>query len=140
MSINDAVLLTASVASSTIMVLSRRKKKSHGAVSIATSIPLNVRISGLIEYRYTTPRKTFKVSLPFASEGFKGKWSCIKLSCGGWGCAYLCKNSKERVVFKFLWVFESIIEGGLFPTVDTRLLKKIISEAETVKSLNTQIS
>jgi len=139
MSINDAVLLTASVASSTIMVLSgllsRRKKKSHGAVSTVSSIPLNVRINGLMEYRYTTSKETFKVSLPFAPEGFKGEWSCIKLGCGGWGCAYLCKNSEKRVVFKVPLGFESIIEGGIAPTVDTRLLKKIISEAEAVKSL-----
>ena len=68
--------------------------------------------------------------------GFEGKWSCCRLGCGGWGCAYLCTNGKEKAVFKVPRGFESIIEGGQeLPTVHSKMLEKIRHEAEVMSGL-----
>jgi hypothetical protein len=44
------------------------------------------------------------------SAGFEGKWSCCRLGCGGWGCAYLCTNGKEKAVFKTPKGFEKSLK------------------------------
>jgi serine/threonine protein kinase len=80
----------------------------------------------------------FSPSFPrgVVSAGFEGKWSCCRLGCGGWGCAYLCTNGKEKAVFKVPRGFESIIEGGQeLPTVHSKMLEKIRHEAEVMSGL-----
>ena len=66
----------------------------------------------------------FSPSFPrgVVSAGFEGKWSCCRLGCGGWGCAYLCTNGKEKAVFKTPKGFEkSLKKAGSHP----RLLQRI---------------
>lgn len=80
---------------------------------------------------------SFKASLNslMAPRGFEGEWSCCRLGCGGWGCAYKCSRSGVRVVFKVPRGFEALFEGGVPPTVSQGLLEKIYREAEAVSSL-----
>jgi len=67
---------------------------------------------------------------------FSGVWRCVRLGCGGWGCAYLAKQNKRKVVFKVPRGYESIIEEGEYPTVNLKLMKRIVSEAEVIKKLD----
>jgi len=65
-----------------------------------------------------------------------GSWSCIKLGCGGWGCAYLASRNGSRVVFKVPRGYEDIIEKKVRPTVSRNLMERIIREAETIEKLD----
>lgn len=78
-------------------------------------------------------------------DKFVGKWSCCKLGCGGWGCAYLCTRGEEKAVFKVPRGFERIIEEspGMFtPAISKESMdeikQKIIHEAEVISTLNHQ--
>ncbi|MCD6301648.1 MAG: PKD domain-containing protein [Staphylothermus sp.] len=94
------------------------------------------RLQGLVDgYGCLGEGFEVKFSKSIVPKGFEGSWTCCRLGCGGWGCAYKCEQDERVVVFKVPRGFESIIEGGIIPTVDMYLLKKIVSEAETVKSL-----
>jgi len=87
----------------------------------------------------------FSPSFPrgVVSAGFEGKWSCCRLGCGGWGCAYLCTNGKEKAVFKTPKGFEKIIEESWEPPTPlsshlVNILMEVRSEAENVSKLNHQ--
>jgi serine/threonine protein kinase len=65
------------------------------------------------------------------------------LGCGGWGCAYLCTNGKEKAVFKTPKGFEKIIEESWEPPTPlsshlVNILMEVRSEAENVSKLNHQ--
>ncbi|RLE98232.1 MAG: hypothetical protein DRJ63_08015, partial [Thermoprotei archaeon] len=75
---------------------------------------------------------SFKSSL----SGFGGEWCCVKLGCGGWGCVYLAKQNGRWVVFKIPRGYESIIEGEMYPTLDSRLMERIAREAEVIRKLD----
>ena len=51
-----------------------------------------------------------KFSLGIFPLGFEGTWTCCKLGCGGWGCAYLCKRGSEYIVVKVPRGYEQIVE------------------------------
>jgi len=78
--------------------------------------------------------RVFSVELNLPS--FSGVWRCVKLGCGGWGCAYLAEQNGRKVVFKVPRGYESIIEENMCPTVSIKLMKRIISEAKAIKQLN----
>jgi len=136
MNVNDVVLLASSAVSSMVMVLGgllgRRRRRGR----VVGGIPLGVRVSALVEYYRGVSQKTFKVEIPFAPEGFEGIWSCVKLGCGGWGCAYKCEQDDRVVVFKVPRGFEGIVEEGMAPTVSEKLLKRVIEEAVVLSRLN----
>ncbi|MEB3861939.1 MAG: protein kinase [Desulfurococcales archaeon] len=74
-----------------------------------------------------------------APEGYEGSWSCCKLGCGGWGCAYRCSRGGSGngfVVFKVPRGMEGLVEEGVAVTVDERLLKRVVNEASTVSRLS----
>jgi serine/threonine protein kinase len=109
--------------------------------------PMEVCLKGLVTEGLVALYgcKDFKFSPSFpkgvVSAGFEGRWSCCKLGCGGWGCAYLCTNGKEKVVFKVPRGFEEIIEKGWPPPTPlsshlVNILMKVRSEAENVSKLN----
>ena len=73
-----------------------------------------------------------------APEGYEGSWSCCKLGCGGWGCAYRCARpgGGDPVVFKVPRGMEDLLEEGAMQTVDERILERVIDEASTVSRLS----
>ena len=93
-------------------------------------------VSGLVGGYGCTCDSRVELKEPVAPEGFEGEWLCCKLGCGGWGCTYKCEQSGRVVVFKVPRGFESIIEGGLAPTVPERLVKRIIERAEVLRKLD----
>ena len=140
MNVNDIVLLACSTVSSVVMVLGgllgRSRRKQRVVVSAAPSIPLGVRVRGLVEYRHVMSQRTFEVKMPYAPKGFEGSWVCVRLGCGGWGCTYRCEQEGRVAVFKVPRGLESIIEEGEVPTVSEKLLKKVIEEAGVLSKLN----
>lgn len=89
----------------------------------------------------------FKPRFPSGAvpDKFVGEWSCCKLSCGGWGCAYLCTRGKEKAVFKVPRGFERIIEESSgVPTLAIskesmdEIKQKIKHEAEVISTLDHQ--
>ncbi|MEB3861752.1 MAG: protein kinase [Desulfurococcales archaeon] len=83
-------------------------------------------------------KDAYNVELPgfIAPEGYEGSWSCCKLGCGGWGCAYRCSRpGGEPVVFKVPRGMEALLEEGAMQTVDERILERVIDEASTVSRL-----
>jgi len=79
--------------------------------------------------------KTVNLPRDVVPEGFDGEWVCCLLGCGGWGCAYRCGRSGEAAVFKVPRGFESIFESGGIPTVNRKLLERVVEEANTIKAL-----
>jgi len=99
---------------------------------------LSSRVGGLIEgygCLEGSKHRTVNLSRGVAPEGFEGEWVCCLLGYGGWGCAYRCGKGGEVVVFKIPRGFESIIEGGGVPTVNRKLLERVVEEANTIKVL-----
>jgi len=100
---------------------------------------LSSGVSGLVSgYSCVEGYKPRRVSIhrDIAPEGFEGKWDCCLLGCGGWGCAYRCTGSDgESIVFKVPRGFESIFEGGGIPTVNEKLLERVVEKANTLKAL-----
>jgi len=89
----------------------------------------------------------FKPRFPSGAvpDKFVGEWSCCKLGCGGWGCAYLCTRGKEKAVFKVPRGFERIIEessGVPTPAISKKSMdeikQKIKHEAEVISTLDHQ--
>jgi serine/threonine protein kinase len=89
----------------------------------------------------------FKPRFPSGAvpDKFVGEWSCCKLGCGGWGCAYLCTRGKEKAVFKVPRGFERIIEESSgVPTLAIskksmdEIKQKIKHEAEVISTLDHQ--
>ena len=60
----------------------------------------------------------------------------VKLGCGGWGCAYMCKSGDRTVVLKIPKGFEALIEKGEVPTVPQRFMNIIVEKASIISSLN----
>jgi len=79
--------------------------------------------------------RTVSLGRDIAPEGFEGEWVCCLLGCGGWGCAYRCERGGEVAVFKVPRGFESMIEGGVVPTVSMKLMERITEEANTIRAL-----
>jgi len=99
---------------------------------------LSSGVDGLLTgYSCVEGYKPRTVNLPrgVAPDGFDGEWVCCLLGCGGWGCAYRCERSGEAAVFKIPRGFESVIEGSSVPTVDRKLLERVVEEANTIKAL-----
>ncbi len=72
-----------------------------------------------------------------APAGYEGEWRCCRLGCGGWGCAYRCERPSGGgpVVFKVPRGLEALVEEGIAPTLDPRLVERVAKEAEAVASL-----
>ncbi len=81
---------------------------------------------------------TMELPEPIAPQGYEGSWSCCKLGCGGWGCAYRCMRPSggEPIVFKVPRGMEALLEEGTIQTVDEHILERVISEASTVSRLS----
>ena len=60
-------------------------------------------------------------------------WS--KLGSGGWATVYLAKRGDLRVVFKVPRGYESLIEGESIPSIESRVMRKIVSIAKVVSRL-----
>jgi len=129
-----AVTTTVPTAATAVRVRLEKAKVTEELIELL----LSSGVSGLIE-GYGCPEgsrlRAVSLSRVVAPEGFGGEWSCCLLGCGGWGCAYRCERSGEVVVFKVPRGFESIMEGGLIPTVTEKLLKRVVEEANTIKAL-----
>ncbi|MCC6054016.1 MAG: protein kinase [Thermosphaera sp.] len=141
MHLNTATLiyLVGGAVSAAIILACSKRREGPG--------PMEVCLKGLVTEGLVALYgcKDFKFSPSFpkgvVSAGFEGRWSCCKLGCGGWGCAYLCTNGKEKVVFKVPRGFEEIIEKGWSPPTPlsshlVNILMKVRSEAENVSKLN----
>ncbi len=98
---------------------------------------LSTKLRGLIS-GYASSGKVFKtvITSAIAPKGFSGTWSCIKLGCGSWGCAYKCVEGGRVVVFKVPRGLEEIIEGGEVPTVSEDILRRVGTVASAIKELN----
>ncbi len=82
--------------------------------------------------------KAFRAYLPkvILPKGFSNEWLCIKLGCGGWGCAYKYEDrSGTKAVFKVPKGLKGIIEEGELTTMPEELISKVCSRAEAVLNL-----
>ena len=98
---------------------------------------LSTSLGGLVG-GYASSGEVFQavINEVIAPKGFSGTWSCIKLGCGGWGCAYKCVEGRRVVVFKVPRGLEDIIERSEVPTVSEDLLRKVGTVANVIKELN----
>ncbi len=126
-----------------------RKVKNRGRVVTSKSLEISLELirgcynlslkNLIINYGCVKGSKIKVVNLTkeVAPEGYEGSWECCLLGCGGWGCAYLCRGlaDGEEVVFKVPRGLETLFEEGSVPTVDERLLSKIRTEAQLLRSL-----
>jgi len=129
-----AVTTTIPTAATAVRVRLEKAKVTEELIELL----LSSGVSGLIAgYGCPEGSRLRAVNIPsgVAPEGFGGEWSCCLLGCGGWGCAYKCERSGEVVVFKVPRGFESVIEGGVVPTVTEKILKRVVEEANTIRAL-----
>ena len=129
MNINDLIVIGSSIIATMLMISSaltvRRRPTSRVKLKevrptvteakpiIALENLLSNKIVNFVEGYPDVKGRMFKVELPqlIAPKGFERVWECIKLDCGGWGCAYKCRDERGRVVvFKVPRGLESIIE------------------------------
>ena len=67
--------------------------------------------------------------------GFEGAWDVYRIGSGGWATVYLAKRGDLRVVFKVPRGYESLIEGESIPSIESRVMRKIVSIAKVVSRL-----
>ena len=99
---------------------------------------LGKELKGLITGYVADVTKAFRAYLPkvILPKGFSNEWLCIKLGCGGWGCAYKYEDrSGTKAVFKVPKGLEGIIEEGELPTMPEELISKVCSRAEAILNL-----
>ncbi|RLG87582.1 MAG: hypothetical protein DRO18_03085, partial [Thermoprotei archaeon] len=109
------LLIYASIASS-LMIITSSLIRSHKRREIKYPLGVDTEYVELDEIRkyLNTPLKGLvpdygksgklipvKLTVPLIPKELSNVWYCRKLGCGGWGCAYLCKDEKgNEVVFK----------------------------------------
>ncbi len=99
---------------------------------------LGKELKGLITGYVADVTKAFRAYLPkvILPKGFSNEWLCIKLGCGGWGCAYKYEDrSGTKAVFKVPKGLKGIIEEGELTTMPEELISKVCSRAEAVLNL-----
>ncbi len=133
--LSDLIVLgSAAVAAAIIIAASFGGRRAFRIEDI-----LSRKLENLVEGYSCTDEALYHVKVgPYAIEGLESsEWTCCKLGCGGWGCAYRCEDSSKRVVvFKVPRGYESIVERNDVPSVDRRLLERVVNEASMVKKLD----
>ncbi len=144
MDVNSIMLVGASVISSMIMVLgaisgrrkaSHKKAVEHGEYGIGDLLGRSLDVSEKFSPPYDTVFRA-NLSRNIVPDEFIGVWVCVKLGCGGWGCAYRCRRDEGVVVFKVPRGFEGIVEENTVPTVPEELLRRVAEEASVLSKLS----
>jgi len=150
MNSSDMLLIYASIASSLMIITSslirsHKRREIKYPLSVDTEYVeldeirkyLNTPLKGLVpDYGKSGKLIPVKLTVPLIPKELSNVWYCRKLGCGGWGCAYLCKDEKgNEVVFKVPKGLEGLIEGGEVPTVSIKAIKRIHKEVKIITKL-----
>ena len=143
LSVENIIILTGGVIGGIIAYLGltakyRRRYPKKVCLEINSCIGATISGLGRRKYKPYVLRK-YKVKLTenIINKNLEGSWICIKLGCGGWGCAYRCTNCKGKtVVLKVPKGYEALIEENEVPTVPQRIINHIVEAASTISKFS----
>ena len=95
----------------------------------------DMSLQGVVSGYGCKPSREVSFSL-FKQGRLNGRYSCCRLGCGGWGCAYKCVNNNGVLVVKIPHGYEALLEErSELPSVSPKLMKRFVSHAETLVRL-----